>query len=212
MFTIQCDFDDTITVGNVSVALREAFALEQWKQIEAKYVAGQFSVEESNRRQFALIRTPKTEPQNFVRRTTEVRPGFPQFVEYCRNTGIGFTVVSSGLDLYIQPVLRNLGLSDLETYSGRARVTSDGIVVDYVDPWGTPREEGFKLACLKYLRQRGWPVIYIGDGTSDVAAALEAEFVLARDSLKEQLSLMSRPHFTFDDFHDVRKIVENNIR
>ena len=55
MFTIQCDFDDTITVGNVSVALKEAFALEQWKQIEAKYIAGQFSVEESNRRQFALI-------------------------------------------------------------------------------------------------------------------------------------------------------------
>ena len=92
------------------------------------------------------------------------------------------------------------------------RVTSDGIVVDYVDPWGSPREEGFKLACLKYLRKRGWPVIYIGDGTSDLAAALEAAFVLARDSLKKQLSLMSRPHFTFDDFHDVRRIVENYIR
>ena len=31
MLLVQCDFDDTITVGNVSVLIREAFADDDWR-------------------------------------------------------------------------------------------------------------------------------------------------------------------------------------
>ena len=211
MYTVQCDFDDTITVSNVSQALREAFASDSWRQIEAQYIAGHLSVEESNRRQFALINTDIGKIQEFVSRTIEVRPGFPQFVDYCRGAGIGFVIVSSGLDLYIEPGLHKLGLLDLERYSGQARVTPRGIEVDYTDPWGVNREEGFKLACLRYLRQRGRPIIYIGDGLSDMTPAMDADHVIARDGLEKHFRSMSLPHFTFDTFHDVRQIVEHQI-
>ena len=211
MYTVQCDFDDTITIGNVSQALREAFASGQWKRLEAQYAAGQFSVEKSNRQQFALVNASKEEIQEYVTRTVVVRPGFPQFVDYCREVGIGFTIVSSGLDLYIEPILRKLGLLDIERYSGRGRSTTHGIAVDYIDPWGIDHEEGFKLACLGYLKQRGQPIIYIGDGLSDIAPAMEADYVIARDGLEKHFDSMSIPHFTFDTFYDVRQIVEEHI-
>ena len=211
MYTVQCDFDDTITDSNVAEVLKRAFASEQWHRIEAQYSVGQFNVEESNRRQFALVRASKRRIQQYVGRTIVVRPGFRQFVDYCRGAGLGFAIVSSGLDLYIEPVLRKLGLLDLERYSGRGRVTDHGIVVDYIDPWGIELKEGFKLACLGYLRQRGRPIIYIGDGLSDIAAAMKADYVIARDSLDEHFRSRSLSHFTFDNFYDVRQIVEDYI-
>ena len=56
MYTVQCDFDDTIIIGNLSRELINVFALERWQDIEAEYTAGQLTVEESNRRQFALVK------------------------------------------------------------------------------------------------------------------------------------------------------------
>ena len=134
MFTVQCDFDDTITVSNVGEALLDEFVPEQWRDFDAEYLAGQFTVEESNRRKFALIKASEKAIHEFVIRTVAFRPGFLQFVEDCRKEHIGFVIVSCGLDQYIDPSLRKMDLLDLERYSGRGLVTGDGIAVDYVDP------------------------------------------------------------------------------
>jgi len=211
LYTVQCDFDDTIIIGNLSTALRNAFALEGWQDIEAQYAASQLTVEESNRRQFALVKASKEELQEYASQMVIVRPGFQEFADYCRRVGIGFTIVSSGLDLYIEPVLEKLNLLDLEMYSGHGRVTDDGIAVAYTDPWGVDCQEGFKLACLRYLRQRGQPIIYIGDGLSDIAPAIEADYIIARDSLREHFRRTSLHHFSFETFHDVRQIAEDYI-
>ena len=185
MYTIQCDFDDTITVNNVSEELRKTYTSEEWRGIEDGYKAGQFSVEESNRRQFALIQATEERTEQYVIRTTLVRPGFSAFVKYCQGEGIQLAVVSSGVYLYIDPILRDLGLGDLERYSGTGRVGNHGVTVRYADPFEAPLEEGFKLAHLLFLKQRQRPVIYIGDGASDIASATVADFVIARSALAE---------------------------
>ena len=146
MYTRQCDFDDTITVNNVSEELRKTYASEEWHGIEGGYKAGQFSVEESSRRQFVLIQATEDQIERHVIRTTIVRPGFSAFVKYCQGEGIQLAVVSSGVDLYIDPILRDLGLGDLERYSGTGRVSDHGVTVRYADPFEAPLEEGFKLA------------------------------------------------------------------
>ena len=211
MYTIQCDFDDTITVNNVSEELRKAFAPEEWRSIEEAYTAGQFGVEESNRRQFALIQATKQQIEQHVIKTTVVRPGFSEFVNYCQGEEIQLVVVSSGVDLYIDPTLRRLGMADLERYSGTGRVSDHGVIVDYADPFGGLLEEGFKLEHLRFLKQRQRPIIYIGDGASDLVPAAEADFVIARSSLAESYRSRSLPYFRFDDFHDVLRIVKHDI-
>ena len=211
MYTIQCDFDDTITVNNVSEELRKTYASEEWHGLEEGYKAGQFSVEESNRRQFALIQATEEQMEQHVIRTTIPRPGFSAFVKYCQGEGIQVAVVSSGVDLYIDPILRDLGLGDLERYSGTGRVSDHGVTVRYADPFEAPLEEGFKLVHLLFLKQRQRPVIYIGDGASDVAPAAMADFVIARSTLAEFCRFRSIPHFRFHDFHDVLRIVKYRI-
>ena len=206
---VQCDFDDTITVGNVAVALRQALAPEEWRRMEEQYVAGELSVEESNIRQFALVRTTLSELESVVLSEVVIRRGFQEFVGYCHQNAIKLVVVSSGLDLYVRPTLRRLGLADLEAHSATAKVTRSGIQVSYADPSGSSITRGFKEAYLRSFMARGHTVVYIGDGLSDITAALEADYVIARSTLEGAMRARNHPCYSFDDFGDVMSSLED---
>ena len=208
MLLVQCDFDDTITVGNVSVDLRERFAPEEWRGLECEYHAGKYSVEESNVRQYALITVSKKEIEEFARTKVVVRESFGGFVDYCRNAGIELVVVSSGLDLYINPTITREGLDGLEVHSARGNVTRNSIEVEYTDPSGKPLVRGFKEAYTREFKRKGYTVVYIGDGKSDIVPASEADFVIARSSLERHLKCKGLPYYGFETFEDVRLHVE----
>jgi len=210
MLTIQCDFDDTITVDNVGAALLTRFAVDQkaWQQIDEEYHAGCITVEECNRRQFAHVRVGKREIQEFVKREVEVRPGFAEMVSFCRSNGIRFVIVSNGIDFYIDAILGKLGLSGVERYSGRARVTEKGIDIDYIDPTGARVERGFKMACQRHLRGAKRPIVCIGDGLADIEPALAADHVIARSRLLNHFHSQGLPHFPYEDFYEVKSYLE----
>ncbi len=200
---IQCDFDGTITRNNLSVLLRENFAHGDWQKIDSDYLHGQLTVEQSNKLQFALIKEPREKLEEFVRQHIEVRPGFPEFVRYCRETGTPLVIVSSGLDFYIQTVLSKIGMPDLELHCGQTSFNRDGIIVSYYDPGGNSINEGFKKEYLTWLKKRDKHIIYIGDGLSDLEAARDADHVFATGHLLRLLSTESVPCGVFSDFYDL---------
>jgi len=200
---IQCDFDGTITRNNLGILLRENFARGDWQKIDSDYLRGHLTVEQSNKLQFALIKEPKERLQEFVRRHIEVRPGFVDFVSYCRESAIPFVIVSSGLDFYIKPVLAQIGMPDLELYCGQTSFNGDGINVSYCDPEGNIINEGFKKEYLTWLKKRGKNIIYIGDGLSDLDAARQADHVFATGHLLGLLSSESIVCSGFSDFCDL---------
>ena len=208
MLTVQCDFDDTIVTCNVSYLLLQAFGSEGWRCVQALYDAGQITVEENNRRQFALLNADGAAIKDFVLANVEVRPGFSQFVEYCLNRGIHFTVVSSGIDFYILPVMHSLGLSSVEVRCARSKITSSGVVLSYPDPSGSDCLQGFKLSWLRYHKSQRRSVVYIGDGKSDISAASEADYVIARSTLYSHFQSSGLRSLEFEDFFDVQKAVE----
>jgi len=203
MMIIQCDFDGTIIRNNLAILLRERFATGEWQKIESDYLRGQLTVEESNKRQFALIKEPKARLQEFVRRNAALRAGFLEFVAYHRATGIELVIVSSGLDFYIEAALEKIGVPELELHCGQTSFGEDGITISYLDPEGKTIEEGFKKRHLSWLKRRGGSVIYIGDGLSDLDAARAADQVFATSHLHTLLSNASITHYTFSNFHDI---------
>jgi len=204
---IQCDFDGTIISNNMSTLLRENFAPSIWHKLESDYLKGRLSVEKSNKIQFALIKEPKERLQTFARQHVSLRPGFLKFITHCKSNGIPFIIVSSGLDFYIQAVLEEIGLPDLEFYSAKTFFGDKGIEVSYYDPEGNPVDSGFKSLYLSRLKTRGGEVVYLGDGLSDLDAACEANHVFATGQLPILLSSKSNTYHNFSDFNDVlRKI------
>ncbi len=201
---IQCDFDGTITGNNLSVLLREEFAQGDWQTIDSDYLHGRLTVEQSNKLQYALVKEPKEKLQEFVRQHIELRPGFPEFVSYCQDTGIPLVIVSSGLDFYIETVLDEIGMRDLELHCGRTSFSRDGISVSYYAPGGNIINEGFKKEYLTWLRKRDEHIVYMGDGLSDLEAARDANHVFATGDLVRLLSANSVVCSAFSDFYDLQ--------
>jgi 2-hydroxy-3-keto-5-methylthiopentenyl-1-phosphate phosphatase len=200
---IQCDFDGTIVRNNLSVLLREKYACGDWQRIDSDYLYGHLTVEQSNKLQFALIKEPKERLQEFVRQHIELRPGFVEFVRHCQESAIPFVIVSSGLDFYIEPVLAEIGMPDLELHCGRTSFGRDGIDVSYYDPEGNIINHGFKKKYLTWLKKRGGNIIYLGDGLSDLEAACQADYVFATDHLLDLLDTQSIACSAFSDFFDL---------
>ena len=201
---IQCDFDGTIIRNNLSVLLRKEYACGDWQSIDSDYLQGRITVEQSNKLQFTLIKESKERLQEFVRRHIELRPGFLEFVRYCQESAIPFVIVSSGLDFYIEPVLVEIGMPDLELHCGRTSFSGDGIEVAYYDPEGNIINQGFKKKYLTWLKKRGRNIIYIGDGLSDLEAARQADHVFATGHLLDLLDTHSIAGSAFSDFYDLR--------
>ncbi len=202
---IQSDFDGTIIRNNLSVLLREQYAYGDWQKIDSDYLHGRLTVEQSNKLQFALIKEPKERLQEFVCRHIELSPGFVEFVGYCRESAIPFAIVSSGLDFYIEPVLAEIGMPDLELHCGRTSFSRDGIDVSYYDPEGNIINQGFKKKYLDWLKKRGGDIIYLGDGLSDLEAARQADHVFATGNLLDLLGTHSITRRAFSDFYDLQR-------
>jgi len=200
---IQCDFDGTIIRNNLSVLIREKYACGNWQRIDLDYLHGYLTVEQSNKLQFALIKEPKKRLQEFVRQHIELRPGFVEFVRYCQESAIHFAIVSSGLDFYIEPVLVEIGMPDLELHCGRTSFSHNGIDVSYYDPEGNIINQGFKERYLTWFKKRGANIIYLGDGLSDLEAAAQADHVFATGHLLDLLDTQSIARSAFSDFYDL---------
>ena len=202
---IQCDFDGTIATDNISILIREEFAAGEWRKMEADYFQGKVSVEESNRRQFTLLREPRDKLVAFAQKHGQVKAGFLEFVNYCRSKDIEFVIVSSGLDFYIQAILEKISAPELELHCARTTFGQEGITVTYTGPDGNTVKKGFKKQYLDWLRQRSNAIAYIGDGLSDLEPASSADYVFATGSLSKLLEANSISHYTFSNFHDILK-------
>ena len=202
---IQCDFDGTIIRNNLSVLLREQYACGDWQKINSDYLRGHLTVEQSNKLQFALIKEPEESLKEFVRQHIELRPGFVEFVRHCQESAILFVIVSSGLDFYIEPVLTEIGMPDLELHCGQTSFSRDGIDVSYYDPEGNVINQGFKKKYLTWLKKRGKNTIYLGDGLSDLEAACQADHVFATGHLLDLLKTQSIACSAFSDFYDLQR-------
>ena len=209
MFTVQCDFDDTIVTGNIAKSLLDTFASKEWRFIEDLYLAGKITVEESNRREFALLNVTNQVIRAHVLEIAKLRSGFFEFVEYCTRKGLNFSIVSNGVDLYIEPVLRNHFLPAIQLHSAHGKITESGISLSYLGPDGIECQDAFKLAWLRYFKSQGRRVIYVGDGDSDIVAALEADYVIARDSLEDHFRSAGLGYFGFNNFYDVRQAIDS---
>ena len=200
---IQCDFDGTITTNNISVIIRERFAPSEWRKMEEDYFNGKFTVEQSNIAQYRLVTETKDTLVEYVMKNFKLRPGFLEFVGYCRANDIRFVVVSSGLDFYIEAVLSSIGITDMEVHCARTSFSEDGIAVTYTDPEGNIMDRDFKKKYLTWLSSQDRPVVYLGDGLSDVGAASAADYVFTCGYLHKLLDDSAVSHYQFTDFGEI---------
>ncbi len=208
---IQIDFDGTITEEDVSFLLLDTFVGSSWRKYLDEYSSGKISVGAFNKKVFGMMIADRKTMTEFVLNNphVKVRPGFKEFIDYCKYNGIEVVIVSNGLAFYIEAMLEKLGIDGIDIHAAENVFSPTGMRVRYLGPNGKELETGFKEAYTDMLCKMGYQVIYVGNGASDVDASRKAQYVCATADLLERCRAENLKYYPFNDFFDVIKIIGN---
>ena len=202
---VQCDFDGTVTIGDVSFLILDEFTGSGWRKEFDDYMQGKITVSRFNTRAFARVKASREELGRFVREKAVVRPGLQDLISVCRDKGYRFVIVSNGMAFYIEAILEMIGLKGIEFVAGRAEFSPQGMRAWYPGPDGMPLEDGFKEAWTAYFLSQGYRLVYIGNGASDFAPARRCSHVFAIDNLEAECRKAGVGHAPFKDLYDVAR-------
>jgi HAD superfamily phosphoserine phosphatase-like hydrolase len=201
MLQVFCDFDGTITSRDSIVFLTEYFGAGTKYRVEIldAIKSGSLTVTEAIQRELATVKVTWEEAKAALQDNISIDPSFPGFVQWCKEQGHALTVVSSGMKPVVDLFVGDLGIPRF---------------AHSVDPspqgWCYTREkENDKEVILGAARNNG-SLVYIGDGTSDVAAIPFADTLFAKSYLADYCNRNEIEFFPYDSFDDVRQTLLAN--
>ena len=206
---IQCDFDGTVTVDDISFMLLDAFATGDWRALDDEYTAGKITVGEFNERAFSMLGADKKEMLDYLKGKIVIRAGFKDFTALCKKKGIRLVIVSNGWDFYVKQILEDIGIKDLEYHSAETYFESGKLQVRYLGPEGHVVDTEFKEKYVSKFINEGYEVVYIGNGTSDLSPAKGAQYVFATESLLKHCRRTGLTCVPFTSFHEISQVISS---
>ena len=114
----------------------DAFTGGEWRQLFEEYQEGRMTVGQFNSKVFSMVKADRQTLLDIVMAGSRVRPGFTEMVEYCREKGFRFVIVSNGLDFYISEILKDVGISNIEVHAAETDFLPEGLRVRHKGPGG----------------------------------------------------------------------------
>jgi len=210
VYRIYCDFDATVTVNDIwdvlfrNLARPEAFTV--WEKFNTReYTAAQCIAEACS--------TVEGADESVLRPLFEAEPlrnGFLDFYQYCKAENLPLTIVSDGFSCYIRPILAKNEI-DTKFFANTIEVNeAGGLSVEFTHGRESCRHCGAcKCAAIDLTSDENDTIVYIGDGYSDVCPVKIADIVFARDMLCKMCERDGVPYHPFQDFYQVKAILEN---
>ncbi len=201
-YAIISDFDGTLTQKDVAHLLVDHFKVDG-------IVCQPNHVHDDDAKHWmrcymGAIKASQEEFECYVKRAALAREGLVEMIQLAFEKNIPFEIVSGGLDIYINPVLKKYNISGIPVYAANAEFTPGGISVEY------PLLENFTLADfkasrVKHFKAQDYTTIFCGDGLTDFEAAKAADIVFAREHL---LAACVRENIAVNELVTFREIIE----
>jgi len=207
---VICDFDGTVSSRDVGHEVLKHFSGDKWADIDRAYVTGKLGSMDAYSIVASIIRIRREELCSYLDHLSGLDPFFGKFYEYCTSRGMGFKIVSDGLDFYIREILSRNGLGEIEFFANSLGFGEDGsISINFPYSNDECRRCGTcKSSILAGMRENYDTIIYVGDGPSDVCPAKSADLVFGKETLYRQCLAngTSCIHYTsFEKVHDILK-------
>jgi 2,3-diketo-5-methylthio-1-phosphopentane phosphatase len=195
------DFDGTITENDLLDQIARDFGDPAvYQEVEDGLHDGTITLQECITREYEPVTMPLDEAISWVLEEVRVRPGLRELVDLAGTEGWRVTVLSSGFEELIRPVLASVGVTDVDILANSVDAQPDGWRVRW-------RDEAVCAACNEACKRNGLPgdgeIVYVGDGISDRCAARASDRIFATRGLARYLDDHAVPYESFDDFHDV---------
>lgn len=204
-FAVLSDFDGTITEIDTAVLVFNKFINGNWRIFNEQLDRGEITLEQCMREQFSMIKAPKSVILKELELDTAFRPGFEELVNFCNDNQVPFEIVSAGLDFMVNHLLEVRGLDGkTKVRAARTRFTGDGIEMDSIELHDNNSID-FKDDLVNYYKDKGYFVLFIGDGMSDKGAVRSADyvFVIKGSRLAEFCKKEGINHQEMSDFQEV---------
>jgi 2-hydroxy-3-keto-5-methylthiopentenyl-1-phosphate phosphatase len=209
---VLCDFDGTITDDDVAQLIFDRFGSHIWWDIENRFRRGEISCRNALISEFSTVRGSRQEIESFIRNYVGMNATFNHFAEACRGRNVNMSIVSDGLDFYINLILRDIDIDGIKLYCNKAVFEDNKVRISfpYVNP-DCDKCGNCKKLHLKRLRDKGYFIIYVGDGYSDMCVAKDADFVVAKSHLLDFCRTKKIACAPFRDFSEVEALVKKRL-
>lgn len=202
-----CDFDGTITEKDNIVAIVRKFAPPEWEELTERILSQKISVQEGVGKLFQLLPSSlRQEIIDFIVAEAAIRPGFAEFVRFCREEDIELLITSGGIDFFVEPILAPFDLSSVPIYCNGSDFSGERITIKWPHSCDEHCHNGCGM-CKTTIIRRYDPADYyrvvIGDSITDLAGAKIADYVIARSFLAQKAEELQLSYRTFATFHDV---------
>ena len=202
---VFCDFDGTITRVDATDAVLETFALPAWRDWEQRWVNGEITSQVCLSRQIELIQADRDTLIRFAD-NLPIDEGIIALDRRCAQEGVPLTIVSDGIDLLVEAVLRRHNLLHLPVYSnhlrwdkaGRPSLSFPFAVQECESGAGTCKCALTRPSVLSPSR-----TVYIGDGRSDQCVSTKMQTLFAKGILRTWCEAKGITHFPFETLTDV---------
>ncbi|MGH7715988.1 MAG: HAD-IB family phosphatase [Vulcanimicrobiaceae bacterium] len=200
---IFSDFNGTITDRDTLPTLLEAYGLrEAVDRTNDARATGVLNHRERIAAQARALTQSIEEAAATLNSIVRFDAGFTRLQAACAHDGIALTVLSSGLEQLIRPMLRRHGCDAIALVANEAEPRSDGWRVRFRD---TSPHGCAKQSYLERARRRGMRTVAIGDDESDFEMAAVADLCFAKreSALQAYLRGTDRTHYAYATFDDV---------
>lgn len=216
MVKIFIDFDGTLTKNDVGDALFEKFGGSVCKSHVSDYRRGTISAITCFRLESdACGDIDIVEFDEFIR-SQEIDASVKEFFSFCGNSGFECSVVSDGMDYYIERILNHNGIGHIPFYANHLELIPSGRPGKFNLSPSFPYtdEECDRCACCKrnIILTRCADddfIVYIGEGYSDLCPVRYADIVFAKDELLQFCRREKIPHSAYGSFSDVLRILKD---
>ncbi|WP_171682502.1 MtnX-like HAD-IB family phosphatase [Paenibacillus planticolens] len=141
-----------------------------------------------------------------------LRDGAQRFIDFCEQKEVPVTVLSDGMQYYIERILSREQVKVSQVIANPINYLPDGQF-----QFGVQNSNEAckwcgccKASVVKQLKEDGWQVIYIGDGSSDYYGSGFADWIFARASLAGYLMEEGTLFYPFETFHDILNVLSSN--
>ncbi len=190
------------------------YAGEKAKEIVRRYIDGEINARECLTQVCAAMGSlSREEFIRFVDRF-DIDPHFPEFIRFCEEREIPVTILSDGLDAYVERVLNNYKLGRLVWFANHVEFVEQDGATRLVPSFPYRDAECERCGNCKrnhLLTMSGDEdvIVYVGDGISDECPVRYADVVFAKDGLVPYCQKQNITYHTYDHFGDVQSRLQD---
>ena len=210
---IFSDFDGTFTEKDIGYRLFRHFSQGRNIPLVKRWKKGLVSSRDCLLEEAAMIRVSLDEIHLFLEKFN-LSPGAVDFYRIIKRQNIPFYIVSDGLDIYLEHVLKRHGLDEIEFFCNRGTIKDRQLILSFpYDNDGCKRCgccKGVRINDLIKSDRAAWEVIFIGDGLSDICAVPHADIIFARGDFLDYCRAKNVNAIEYGNFFDILKCLEGS--